>query len=139
MSEHQGGRDHISATITGNVSGQVGVGSGITQNQQIGVEPVTPEEREELRRLFADVRARLAVEAPPGQEERAIERLDELEEAVTAEEPDVTTMSYVRNWFVSKLPSVAGLVTSVLVNPIVGKIAQSAGQAAADEWGSPRR
>ncbi len=68
---------------------------------------------------------------------RELERLDELEEAVTAEEPDLATMAYVKHWFLTKLPSVAGVVTSILVNPIVGKLVQSAGAAAIAEWGPP--
>lgn len=133
MSQQNSG-DHISGTITGNVSGQVAVGKDIAQTYQVGsAEPVTEEERAELRQLFADVRARLAAEAPAEAQAPALERLDELEEAVQAEEPDVTTMQYVARWFKTKLPTLAGLVTGVLVNPVVGKLVQSAGDAAVAE------
>jgi hypothetical protein len=79
------------------------------------------------------LRDRIAAQAPPEEQGPALERLDELEEAVTAEEPDLTTVQYVKRWFLRKLPSMAGLVTALLVNPIVGKLVQSAGDAAVAE------
>lgn len=126
--------DQIGATITGNVSGQVAVGRDIAQSQKIGAaEPVTAAEREELGRLFAAIRAQVEAEAPEQERPGAIERIDELEQAVTADEPDVTTMVYVKRWFRNKLPTLAGLVTGILVNPIVGKLVQSVGDAAVAE------
>ncbi len=132
MSQTTGG-DNISGTFTGNVSGQVAVGKNISQTHQVGAaEPVTDAERQELRQLFEQLRAQLAVQAPPEQKDSAIERLDELEEAVEGEEPDLNTMAYVKRWFLKKLPTFAGLVTGVLVNPVVGKIVQSAGDSAVE-------
>ena len=57
----------------------------------------------------------------------------ELKEAVTAKKPDLTTMDYVKKWFVKKLPQVAGKVIGVLVNPIVGKVVEAGGEIAAAE------
>ena len=130
MSQPTGG-DHISGTFTGNVSGQVAVGKNIAQTHQVtAAEPVTDAEREQLHQLFEQLRSQLAAQAPPEQKDAAIERLQELEEAVQAEEPDLNTMQYVKNWFLKKLPTFAGLVTGVLVNPVVGKLVQSAGDSA---------
>ncbi len=133
MSQTTGG-DHISGTFTGNVTGQVAVGKNISQTHQVAAaEPVTDAERQELRQLFEQLRAQLAVQAPPEQKDSAIERLDELEEAVEGEEPDLNTMAYVKRWFLKKLPTFAGLVTGVLVNPVVGKLVQSAGDSAVEQ------
>lgn len=130
MSQPTGG-DHITGTFTGNVTGQVAVGKNISQTHQVGApEPVTDAEREELRQLFAQLKAEVASQAPPDQKAAALERLDELEEAVQAEEPDLNTMEYVKRWFLRKLPTFAGVVTGVLVNPVVGKLVQSAGDSA---------
>lgn len=130
MSQPTGG-DHISGTFTGNVTGQVAVGKNISQTHQVSAaEPVTDAEREQLHQLFEQLRSQLAAQAPPDQKDAAIERLQELEEAVQAEEPDLNTMQYVKNWFLKKLPTFAGLVTGVLVNPVVGKLVQSAGDSA---------
>ncbi len=132
MSQTTGG-DHISGTFTGNVAGQVAVGKNISQTHQVAAtEPVTDAEREQLRMLFEQLRSELAAQAPPEQKEAAIERLQELEEAVQAEEPDLNTMEYVKRWFLRKLPTFAGLVTGVLVNPVVGKMVQSAGDSAVE-------
>lgn len=76
----------------------------------------------------------MAAEAPPEKKEAALERVQELEEAVTAEKPDLTTMEYVKQWFVKNLPGLAGAVTGVVVNPIVGKLVEAAGDALAAEF-----
>lgn len=128
------GGDYISANITGNVSGQVGVGKNIAQTQTVGAaEPLSDEERGQLQQLFADLKAQIASAAPAEAQAPAIERVDELEEALNAEEPDLSTVQYVKRWFLKKLPSLAGLVTGVLVNPIVGKLVQTAGDAAVQQ------
>lgn len=132
MSQSTG--DSITGTVHGQVSGQVAVGKDITQTQNIGAAAeLTEEEWGELGRLFADLRAQVAAQAPPDQQQAAAERAAELEEALTAEEPDLTTVHYVKSWFAKKLPTLAGLVTAVLVNPIVGKLVQVAGDAAVEE------
>lgn len=132
MSDHQAG--DINASIAGNVTGQVAVGHDIHQSSVISTGPVTEADLEQLRTLFADARAVLAAQVDEADHAAAAERLDELEEAVTAGEPDLTTMAYVKAWFARRLPHLAGLVTSILVNPIVGKVVSSAGDAVAKEF-----
>ncbi len=128
--------DQISGTISGDVSGQVAVGKDIAQTQSVGAAPsqVTEAELAELRGAFADLRAQVLAAAPPESQGAALERLDELEEAVIAEEPDVSTMEYAKRWFSKHLPTIAGSVTSVVVHPIVGKLVQAAGDAVAGEF-----
>lgn len=60
--------------------------------------------------------------------------MEELKEAVTAEKPDLTTIEYVKGWFVKNLPDLAGAVTSVVVHPIVGKLVEAASDALAAEF-----
>jgi hypothetical protein len=43
-------------------------------------------------------------------------------------------MEYVKNWFGKHLPGLAGTVVGVLVHPVVGKLVEAAGDAAADEF-----
>ena len=76
----------------------------------------------------------MEVKAPPEKKDAALERVDELEEAITAQEPDLPTMEYVKRWFVRNLPDLAGAVTSVVVHPIVGKLVEAAGDALAAEF-----
>ena len=130
MNEEKKSGDSISATI-GDVSdrSQVAVGHHIKQTQTHGAPPVTEEEMAQLQQMFEELKTKIAQEVPPAAQEKALERVDELQEAVTAKEPDLTTMEYVRNWFVKNLPSVAGSVVSLVVHPIVGKLVEVGGDA----------
>ena len=135
MNEGKRSGDEIRATISGDVSGQVAVGKDIEQKQIIGARPqVTEADLEAIRQMMADLRAQVAAQAPPDKKDPALERVDELEEAITAEEPDLTTVEYVKKWFAKHLPQLAGAVTSVVLNPIVGKIVEAAGEVAASEF-----
>jgi len=136
MNEQGKEGDVIRATISGDVSGQVAVGKGIAQVQTAGAArpEVTEEDLAELRRMLAELREKVAAEAPPEKRDAALERVGELEEAVTAGEPDLTTMEYVKKWFARNLPGLAGAVVSVVVHPIVGKLVEAAGDALAAEF-----
>jgi len=136
MSEEKKSGDNISATI-GDVSdrSQVAVGHHIKQSQVHGAPPVMTEaEMVQLRQMFEDLKAKIAQDVPPAEKEKALERVDELQEAVTAKEPDLTTMEYVRNWFVKNLPSVAGSVVGLIVHPLVGKLVEVGGDALASTF-----
>ena len=136
MSEQERSGDVIQATISGDISGQVAVGKGITQIQTIGTArpEVTEANLAELRQVLADLKAKVAAEAPPEKKDAALERVEELGEAITAKEPDLPTMEYVKRWFVRNLPDLAGAVTSVVVHPIVGKLMEATGDALAAEF-----
>lgn len=136
MNEEKKSGDSISATI-GDVSdrSQVAVGHHIKQTQTHGAPPVvTEEELAQLRQMFEDLRTKIAQDVPPAAKEKALERVDELQEAVTAKEPDLTTMEYVKNWFVKNLPSVAGSVVGLIVHPLVGKLVEVGGDALASTF-----
>ncbi len=134
MSEKERGGDEIRVNISGNVSGQVAVGKDIVQRQTVQARPeVTEADLEVIRQMLADLRAQVSAQAPPAKKEAALERVNELEEAITGEKPDLTTMEYVRKWFTKHLPQLAGAVTSVVVHPIVGKVVEAAGEVAAAE------
>lgn len=129
MTEHPA--DRYNVTI-GDTSGQVVVGSGNTVHrtevsQQTA--PLTPAELAVLRAEFVRVRGLL-----PEDDQAALERLDELEEAVTAPEPDLSTMEYVRRWFGKHLPALAGSITGLIVHPIVGRLVEAAGDTMAAEF-----
>jgi hypothetical protein len=127
--------DTIHAKISGQVTGQVAVGKDITQAQVVGHQgPVTEADLAELRQLLGDLRAKVAAEVPAERRTAALERVQELELAVTAKEPDLTTMEYVKQWFVKNLPTVAGSVASIVVHPIVGKLVTAAGDGLAGEF-----
>jgi hypothetical protein len=132
MGDEKPSGDRISGAVSGNVQGQVAIGKGIEQQQSVGAMTLelTEAEHAELRAAFEDLRSQVAGGAPPDKRDAAVERVAELEAAIVAEEPDTTTMGYVKKWFAKNVPTLAGAVVGVLVNPIVGKIVQSAGDAA---------
>jgi hypothetical protein len=130
MEAGSGGGDHISGYIGGNVSGQVAIGKDIAQTQTV----LTAAETTELAQAFADLRSQVAAQAPPEQRQAALERVDELEQAVHKEKPDLTTMEYVRKWFGDHLPGMAGAVAGLVVHPVVGKLVEAAGDAVVAEF-----
>jgi 3-methyladenine DNA glycosylase/8-oxoguanine DNA glycosylase len=119
----------ISANITGDISGQVAVGQNINQAKTETQPTVALQELEELRGLLAQLRNKVELEASADKKVAALEHVNELEQAVTEQKPDLSTMKYVRNWFVKNVPSVAGAVVSVVVHPIVGRLVAAAGDA----------
>lgn len=134
MNDQENSGDDIRGTISGDVSGQVAVGKGISQTTGKAQGEVTKDELAELRQAFRDLRAQVDAESSPDQKEAALERVDELEEAVTAERPDLTTMEYVTRWFAKNLPALAGAVTGIVINPIVGKLVEAGGDALTAEF-----
>ena len=127
------GGDNIQATIGDHAHG-VAVGKGIHQviSEQAQVQ-VTETDLAAVRELFAKLKRQVEAQAPPEKKDSAMERVEELEESITAKEPDLTTMEYVRKWFGKHLPQLAGAVVGVLVDPVVGKVVEAAGDLAAGE------
>jgi hypothetical protein len=136
MSDSGARGDTVSAQISGDVSGQVAVGKQVEQHQTLGdsaVAALSDAELTELRRAFAELKAQVAAAAPPDAARSATERVDELEQAVFADRPDLTTIQYVTRWFRTQLPSVAGAVTGLVVHPLVGRLVESTGTLLARE------
>lgn len=127
--------DRYDVHVGGSVSGQFTVGRDNTVSRiDAGRDAiqVSAADIAALRAEFARVRAQLPADGTVGDQAR--ERIDELEEAVTAPEPDLSTMDYVRNWFARRLPELAGAVTGLIVHPIVGRLVEAAGSTLAAEF-----
>jgi hypothetical protein len=124
----------IQVTVGGDVSGQLAAGEHITQVSTKTAGEVTKAELEEFRQLLATLRSKIEAEAQPDKKDAALERVGELEQAIAEKKPDLSTMEYVRNWFVKNLPGLAGAVTSVVVHPIVGKLVEAGGDALVGEF-----
>lgn len=138
MSDSDRSGPRVTGTVTGDVSGQVAIGSNVQQIRTEGVLP-SPDTQAlmlDFHSAVEQLRAEIRSVAPPELAGPAQERVDELEAAVASaaageEEVDLTTFEYVRNWLGKHLPAVAGAVTSVVVHPLVGKLVEAAGDAAA--------
>ena len=127
--------DQISGTIS-DVSGQAAIGKDIQQTQtriDLGAAP-TAEELQQLTAAFAALKAEVERDAPPEVREEAIQQAEALEQATTGPEPNVSAMATARRWFLEHAPKLFGAVTAVIINPIVGKVVQTAGDAIAAEY-----
>lgn len=136
MSDEKSLKGGVQGTITGSdISGQVVIGTGNIQQQTVSQRSeVTATDRAELAALLAGLEQEIAAKAPPEKKAAALERARELAEAVNAEKPDLSTMEYVKGWFVKHLPGLAGAVAGVVVHPIVGKLVAAAGDALSAEF-----
>ncbi len=135
MTDDPAGRS-IKAEIGNVTQGQVAVGEDITQSQTVvnTSAPPTAEELKELTAEFAKLKAQVERDAPPDVRDEAVRQTEALQQATIAEKPDVSVMASAKKWFLDHAPGLLGAVTSVVINPIVGKIVDSAGQAIANEY-----
>ena len=126
----------IQAHISGSVNGQIAIGNNINQTQhtQYGSSSLSDYDLQILQDLFTDLKNQIGSIVPIDKQATALEKTIELEEAIASEQPDVTTIEYVRNWFVKNVPQLAGTVTGLVVNPIVGKLVEAAGETVAHEF-----
>ncbi len=127
----QAGGDIIQATIGDNAS-QVAVGKNIHQQQNSSNTQVTEADLQQLRALFDDFKQQIEQQAPPDKKAAALERVEELHQEITSKKPELSTFDYVKNWFSKNLPGLLGGVTSLIVNPLVGKVVEAASGVAAD-------
>jgi len=127
----EGSSGKFNISIGSATDSQIVVGDYNTVSQKVGL---SPEEVERLRGAFASMRATVEAQAPAERRAEALAQAAELEQAVVAEEPDPGRVRKVLHWFRDNLPELAGAVTTVLVNPLVGKVVTSAGEAVAGQF-----
>jgi hypothetical protein len=96
--------------------------------QTIGL---SPEDVAALRGVFADLRANVAAEVDPGQQQEALTEVAELERSLVTKTPDPGRVRKALRWFREHAPQLAGTVLSVVVHPLVGKVVEGAGEAVA--------
>ncbi len=70
----------------------------------------------------------------PDQRDGALERIGELAETINATEPEVGTLRYVLGWFTRKIPTLAGTVRDLVLNPLVSSVVGAAGNVAAADF-----
>ena len=125
---------NIRGTVSNVSGGQVAIGQNVEQTSTSIVSDTRPSEADIAALLAQFGSVRSEVLADPDTPDAAAEKLDELQSAVTAEEPELSTMEYVRDWFVKHAPKFAGAVTALVVNPIVGALVGAAGETLAAEF-----
>ena len=142
MHTHQGtaqdqtGRVRAVVKIDGDVGGRVAIGHGITQriHQVHPTDAVTEAELIAVRALVDELRARVAVDTPPELRASALERVDEVADAVTAQEPKADVARYVMGWFRRKVPAAAGAVRDLILNPLLSRVVGATGDVAAADF-----
>lgn len=90
--------------------------------------------RQEFVHLVEEIQAKIGAGVDADKQAGALERTEELKEAFSGPEPDLSTFAYVKNWFVKNAPRLAGDITGLVVHPIVGKLVEAAGELAAAEF-----
>lgn len=88
------------------------------------------DEIETVNRLFADLNSQL-MSVPDISEDRrneAISKAEELNNEIIKEKPKPSKIEQLKGWLIDNVPEVAGAVTSLFVNPIVGKVVEKAGK-----------
>lgn len=101
--------------------------SGPTNRIENPMRPrVAAADRADLKELVDQVRAVLA--AKEGDNiDTARGKLDDLEEAITSDEPDLATMEHVHGWFARKIPTLASAVGRIIRSPLVTRMVARAG------------
>lgn len=94
---------------------------------------LTAEDIRSLSNAITELRDRVASEAPPAEREAALGQVAQLQAAILPQ-PKVSRMEEVRDWFIKHLPSMLGAVTTLFVNPILGKIVEAGGEMAASAF-----
>jgi hypothetical protein len=134
MNNNDEGGVRAAIKIGGGVRGQIAVGNNISQKMRHDSTPVTDAERAELQALLDDLHAQVATAALAEQRDGALERVDELAESITAAQPEIGTMRYVLRWFHQKIPTLAGTVQKLVLNPLVSRVVGAAGDVAAADF-----
>lgn len=126
--------ESVSATVSNVSGGNIAIGHTVTQTSTVTTTTgsVTPEQLAGLKKDFAALRAQLADD--PEVPDEAPAKLDQLQAAITQGTPDVSTMERVRNWFLKYAPKAAGSVMALVVNPVVGALVATAGDAVSAEF-----
>jgi hypothetical protein len=122
-----GGKFNIS--FAGNVtSSQFVTGDYNHVTQTIGM---SPDDVAALKSVFDDLRGAVASDVPPEHQQEALAEVGELEKALVAKQPDPGRVRKALQWFRAHAPQLVGTVASVVINPLVGKVVEGAGEAVA--------
>ena len=129
-------REDVRPTVTytptfhGPIYGPAHMGSGNlnVQNMSYGLQV------DDLAALFAGLSKAVQEQAPAEKKPEAMQKVAELRSAIQSGKPDVSRMESVLDWFKKHVPQLAGAVTSVIVNPIVGRLVEAAGDAVVEAF-----
>lgn len=127
--------DQFRIHVGGDLSGQVVAGSHNVSSWS-RVESRDADVTRELSDLHAvlDELRSLVAATGEAESETGLRKIDELEEAVTGETPDLATVEHVDGWFRRKMPALAAKVNQVILGPLVAAVIAAGGPALVDEF-----
>ncbi|MFG3022533.1 hypothetical protein ACGFZQ_28955 [Streptomyces sp. NPDC048254] len=137
--EQPPGGQNVTIRVGRDATGQITVGHHVTAEQHQTTTTVTPAmepvaDRADLTTAIAGLRDLIetaGLDANVAAD--ALAKLDDLEEAVTADVPDLATMEHVQGWFRRRLPQFADAVRHFLLDPLVSSTVSAAGDELAQE------
>src|SRR4051812_13185685 len=111
------GGSHIE--VHGNTSGQIIVGNQNTVTMIIdaGRAGITEDDRDEMRTLLDELRAKVKVEVPEEVKEAAQQEVRALSKEVEADQPDASRIKRAIEWIGDKLPAMAEWANKAILNP----------------------
>lgn len=115
---------------------QVAIGKQINQTTTQASMELIDAEHAEIERLLAELKNQLAsLDIPESHKLVGQEFVRQLEQELTKtdEPPDASTIKVAGNWLLDKIPALTGTVTSLFLNPTVGKMVEAAG-GIATQW-----
>lgn len=120
VSIHAGGDVYKDVSIEG--IGAVGRESIVTVLKQ--------DEIETVNRLFVDLNSQLrsVPEISEDKRNKAISKAEELNKGIIKEKPEPGKIEQLKGWLIDNVPEVAGAVTSLFVNPVIGRVVEKAGE-----------
>lgn len=122
--------DNIKISVGGDVTGELVIGKQNTViHTNVTQALLTEAELSGLRKTIDSLKAEVATQAPPDKQAAAVQQLDQMHQAIKADKPELSKIEKVRDWFVKNVPTMAGAVTAMVVNPIVGRLVQIGGDA----------
>lgn len=122
-----------SIQVGGDLSGQVATGVDIAQQQSVGA-PVTEADRAELATAVEAIRETVRRTAPADVSGDALDRVDELEAALTADQPRLSAIEYVRDWLNDHVRPAGEAVGRLVVSPLVAKFVAAGGEVLVAEF-----
>jgi serine/threonine protein kinase len=112
----------------GSVSGgQISISMGDSQPQATEPAPMLEEQRAIVQRQIADLKAHAQLVLPQERQQAALERLEELSEALTTMPPDLDTAVYVKAWLTKNTPTLTTAITALLAHSAVRQLMTAAG------------
>jgi hypothetical protein len=135
---HVGG-DAVIATVGAGAS-NVAVGKNVTQTIYDTLGEPTPDDKDTIKRKFAEVSAALQnaqdqIDANTAQMAQFQLKLleGELEKTEEDQAPSASTITQVGDWLLDNVPAIAEVITGLFATPAVGRVVGKAGEVAV-QW-----